>query len=520
MNAVFRFLDVDYIQWKAVTRTLLRTDFRLPLTEDKSSFGRIGGFVTTAAVLSLFGLGAAAIVVMGRDVLLTSTLALIYLSVMLATTLLTQHGMTLLSTADYVILGSRPVSSRTFLAIRVTNVLFHSLLVTTLMSYPVVFAYLLAGGVNVARGVGGLVAIYSWAIALTLALLASYGTLLHVAGAMRFRRAVGYLQLAGGFMAYGGLLLASRFVAGRDFINASVPDEWWVVLVVPAWFASFVEIAADSGNSTTLVRALLSVVAIGALGIVLRGKLGLDYARHLAELPLDATTSAATVRTPLFDSREARAVAILVLAHFRYDLRVRMGILAIVPLIVFYLLIGSYDGGFDLVAFAVLLFPGVLTRHFASSETHQASWIYHATPADRARVIVAVKNVAVVYFVLPFLLLVAAVFAWRMGDITRALVHTAMLGLLSHLALQSAIFVRPRLPFSVPPDKTTGGASLMVWMLFVILGGQAALWILNRWVYATPARTALTLGILLAVSWAFNRAIAWRVRTRAAFIPN
>jgi hypothetical protein len=511
VTAVFRLAGVDYVQWKAVTRTLLKTDFRLPLADDASMFGRASGLLTMALVLSLFGLGAAVLVVVSRDVLLTGTVALTYLSVMLVSTLLTQHGMTLLSTADYVILGSRPVSSRTFLAIRVTNVLFHALVVTSLMAYPVVLAYVFAGEVNVVRGAAATTAIYAWAIALTLAILASYGTVLRVLGAARFRRAIGYLQLIGGFMGYGGLLLASRALGNRDFANVSAPDAWWLIAIPPAWFASYLEIAVGSSNSTTLVRALLSIASLGAIALILRGKLGLEYARHLADLPLDSS-AAATVRTPLFASGEARAVAILVVAHFRRDLRVRMGILAIVPLIVLYFLIGSRDDGFDLVAMAVLLFPAVLTRHFTASDTHHASWLFRATPTDSARVIIALKNIAVGYFLLPFLLLVTMVFAWRMNDIVRALLHTAVLGLLSHLALQSAIFVSPRLPFSRPPDKTTGSASLIVWMFFVILGGQAALWALDRWVYVTHARTMVLILALLAASWGCNRAIAWRVR--------
>jgi hypothetical protein len=511
VTTILATLGVDGVQWKAVTRTLLRTDFRLPLVQS-GSLGRIGGLLTTTAFLGIFGSGAAVIVVMGRDVLLTGTVALTYLSVMLASSLLTQHGMTLLTTVDYVILGSRPVSSRTFLAIRVTNVLFHALLVTSLMAYPVVLAYIFAHGLDLFRGLAAAVAIYVWAIALSLVLVTSYATVLTAVGPARFRRVIGYVQLLGGFLAYGGLMLASRLLPDTSFRRAAMPDEWWLLLIPPAWYASYLELATGATNSTTIVRAALSLVALAVLAAALRGQLGLRYAARLADLSttVDAPASGLT-RTPFFRREEARAVAVLVFAHFRHDLRVRLGVLAIVPLVFFYMLLGTQER-FDLVALAVLLFPAVLTRHFASSDAHRAAWIYHATPANHARLVTATKDIAVVYFVLPFLCFVAAVFAWRMGDVVQAVAHTTIVGMLSHLAMQSATLVNPTLPFSTPPDKTSGSGSLFAWLFFVIIGGQAALVALDRWVYPSTGRVAISIASLVLLSWCLNRAIAWRVR--------
>ena len=514
MTAIFRLLDVDYRQWRAVTGTLLRTDFRLPLGDEGSRLGKIGGLVTVAIFLSLYGLGAAVVAYVGRDVLLTATFALAYLSVMLTTSLLTQHGVTMLSTADIVILGPRPVSSRTFLAIRVTNVVFHALVITTLMAYPVVAVYLLASGLDVARGAASLVAIYAWSLAVTLALVATYGTLLRIVGGWRLKRALGYLQLGAGFLAYSGLLLTSRSLSDSALATASFPDTWWLVLIPPAWFASYIELAAQTINSTTHLRAVLSVLAVAALVAALRGKLGLEYSRRLADLPQSsAVPPRVGRRMPLFERGEGRAAAILVQAHFRHDLRVRLGILGILPLVVLTLLMGASEGPFDLLAFSVLLFPGVLTRYFASSEAFRAAWIYHSTPADHPRLVMATMTVAVIYFLLPFLLLVAAAFAWRSGEISHAVVHTAMLGLLSYIALQGAAAIGPRLPFALPPDKTRGEASLMGWMLVVIFGGQAALYALDRWVYVSGARVAAVGVTLLVLSWLLRHLITWRARS-------
>jgi hypothetical protein len=469
-----------------------------------------------ALVLSLFGLGAAIVVIVSRDVLFSGTIALMYLSVMLVSTLLAQHGATMLSTADYTILGVRPVSSRTFFAIRLTNVLFHTLLLTSLMSYPVVLAYAAAHGVDARRAVGATIAIYAWAIVIALALVAAYAVLMSVSGMARLQRTVGYLQMLAAFLTYGGLLFSSRLFGRDAFASAVMPDTWWVVLIPSSWFASYLELSVGVTNSTTLIRATLSVLSLVALAAVMGGRLGLEYARHLAELASAGTTHESRVtRTPLFRRAEARAVAILVIAHFRHDLRVRMGILAIVPLMVLYVAMGTRDGTLDLVAIAVLLFPALLSQHFAATDAYQGAWIYRASPVDPGRLVIALKNVAIAYFLLPFLLFVAIVFTWRLGDVWRAVVHTTMLGLISHLALQGSIVISPRLPFALPPDKTRGSASLVGWMLVVILGGQAAIVALDRWVYVTAPRTLLALAVLLLASWGLNRAIDWRAHRLA-----
>jgi hypothetical protein len=517
VTAVFRLVGVDYRQWKAVSRTLLRADFRAPLSQSGEAYSlhTFKGLLVMALVYVLVGLGASVIVIANDDVALTGTLVLTYMSFMLATAVLTHHGATMLSGEDYAVLLPRPVSSRTFLAIRLTNVLFHALLPTTFMAIPAVTAFVLAHGVNPLRGVAAAFAVYAWASALTVALAASYGALLGLVGASRLQRLLGYMQMIVGLFAYGGLFIITRMVgANQDFRNASMPDEPWPWLIPPAWFASYLEIASGSATAASWGRAALSLAAGGLLVWLLAGRLGAGYAARLSEL------ASVTSRTPQvrrgaerwFRRGEERAVKLLVFAHFRHDVRVRMGILAIFPLLFFYMLLGVRER-FDLVGLAVLLFPAMLSQHFAASDAYRASWIYAATPADRARLVIALKNIAVVYFLLPFLAFVAAMFAWRMGSLSRGLLHAVLLGLISHVALQGAVILSPRLPFAMPPNKTQGSAALFAWMFVVIFGGQGALVFLDRWVYVTTARTVAAAVVLVAAVLILDRIVALRARS-------
>jgi hypothetical protein len=524
VTALFDLAGVDYRQWKAVSRTLLRTDFRVPLAHSGESYSlrTVRGLLLMAAVHGLIGLASAFVVIVNSDPVLTGTIVLSYLTFVLASALLTQHGATMLSATDYLILGPRPVSSRTFLAIRLTNILFYSVLTTTFVAIPPIVAFTVAHGPSLTRGIAAAGAIYAWAFALTLGLAAGYGALLRFVDATRLQRALAYMQLVVGMLMYGGVFLSSRYLGGA-LQTARMPDEPWPWAIPPAWFAGYVTIATGGASAATWARAALSVAAIVALLLVLRGPIGLDYAARLAELPVTRQRrSARPPRTPLFTNGERRAVALLVLAHFRHDLRVRMGVLGILPLLLFYLILGGDSpasdpfvapppGTLDFIALAVLLFPAILTQQFSSSESYQASWIYSVTHADRAQLVIALKNLAVVYFLLPFLLLVAALYIWRSGEGSHALAHTAMLGLVSHVALQGAALLRPNLPFARPPEKMLGTAGLFGWMMFVIIGGQVLIWLLPRVVYVSWTRIGVVGAALAALTLLLNRAIRWRV---------
>jgi hypothetical protein len=529
VTALFDLFGVDYRQWRAISRTLLRSDFRVPLGQSGETYSlhTVRGLLIMAAVNSLVGLASAFVVFLNRDAVLSATIVLSYVTFVLAPSVLTQHGASMLSATDYLILGPRPVSSRTFLAIRLTNILFHALLTTTFVAIPPIVAFAIAHGPSVTRGLAAASAIYAWAVALTLALGAGYGALLRVVGAARLQRAVAYMQLGVGLLMYGGVFLSSRLFSGA-LAGATMPAEPWPWAIPPAWYAGYLAIGMGNASTGIWGRAALSMAIIGLLFVVLRGRLGMDYASRLSEIPAAASDAPSrSASTPLFTTGERRAVALLVLAHFRHDLRVRMGVLGVLPLLVLYMFLGGDNaasdpfvaappGSPDFTALAVLLFPAVLVQQFSSSESYQAAWIYTVTHADRAQLVIALKNLTVGYFLVPFLLLVAVLYVWRSEHVGHALTHTALLGLVSHLALQGSVWLNPQLPFARPPEKATGSAGLIAWMTFIILGGQLLIWMLPRMIYVSWSRVALIGAFLAGLTVLLNRAIASRARA----IPN
>jgi ABC-2 type transport system permease protein len=527
VTRLFALAGVDYIQWKAVSRTLLRSDFRAPTLQrsDAYSLRSIKSLLAMALVFGLFGIGATVVIVLNPDVLLTGTITLTYFGFALGTTLLTQHGATMLSAADHVILGTRPVTSRTFFAIRLTNVLFHALLTVTLMAYPPVLAYTFAHGLNVARGFAAAAAIYAWAAAVTFGIVAGYTALLRFVGAARLQRAIAYLQLAVGVIVYGGYFVAMETFGRTVLARATMPRAGWLVLLPPAWFASYIEIATGAVSAQTMTRAALSIVLLVTLALLLRGRLAQDYVVRLSEAPAAARDEgrADTRRRWTFLRDEARAVALLTRSHFRHDLRVRMGLFAVVPLLLIYVVRGlrggnadpflgpARDSSMDVVALTALMFPAIVLRHLESSDAFRASWIYDVTPVDRGRLVIALKNIATMGFLLPFAGLLTVLFTWRFGHPGHAVVHALLLATVGHAALQLAVLIKPRLPFARPPNKSDGGA-ILIWMIGVMVGGQLLLVGIQRFVYPSWQRLAIVLAALIALSTLLEVAVRQRAR--------
>src|SRR5690606_18166751 len=140
-----------------------------------------------------------------------------------------------------------------------------------------------------------------------------------------------------------------------------------------------------------------SLALMALLAGAMRGRLSLEYAEQLGTLMTGggdarAPRSASSRPRLWFRAGEARAVAILVRSQFRNDLRFRMGVFAILPMTLIYLLMGLSNArdaagagapNLTLVTMAALLFPSMLKTNISRSEAFRAAWIFFVTPADR-----------------------------------------------------------------------------------------------------------------------------------------
>ena len=533
MRRLFEALDVDYDHWKALTLTALRIDLRASRLggahfghqEVKAAGLLIGQFIFYSAM----GVAVALLVWFSTDLFLAATTVVTYVMFMIATTALLDHNAAIVSPDDHAILGFRPVTSRTYFAARLTNMLVYTTVMTTVFSYVPIVAFFVRHGVAV--GLAALVAIYTSSTATALTMAALYGWLVRTVGPDRLKRTLSYVQFIFSFFVYGGYFALSRVFQVGVMTQVELPKSPWLLMLPPVWFASYVEIAVGRTSAFEIVPALASLAALIGLTAVLGGKLSLEYADRLAAL----TTVAAPVvrsrgRLPawLFTRDEARAAALLIRSQFRNDLRFRMGVLTILPLTIVYLLMGVHDGGigdpFDrtemgqgmsLVTMAVFMFPTMLKINLVRSEAYRASWIFFTTPADHARVVRASKDILVVMFLLPYLAVVGGLLAWFTTNILHLAVHLLVIALTSHLVLQIVTFVEPELPFSKPLVKGSASSKLFV-VMFVVMTTATVLPFVAPFVYQSAVATVMFIGMLAIVSVAIDRVTQLRVKAQTA----
>jgi hypothetical protein len=522
------WLGVDARQWRALVLSYLKMDFRAAGGALRSSAeGRKGGAPITGIliVMGLSGAAFAAVAAVIPDVLLSAALLMTYSAINTIMLLLVDFTGVVVSPHDYMILGPRPVDSRTYFAARLTSVTAYVAAISLTLAFFPSLSYAFWRGLGAAALPITLGAVLLCNVAATVLVIAGYVFLLGFVHPGRLRRATTYLQLAASMGFYGLYYLATVAFRHSFLDQVGFSEAPWLWANPASWFAAFVPLA---GGQATRAEWLAAAAAVALLAVCVplgAGRLSLDYAQRLGEITAVAEPARTRRRgfaLPGFGRNEARAVALLVRAQFRFDQRFRMAVLSILPLTAFYLLLGSdagalvdpfsprADTGGMSVYFAVLFVPMTLHASLSVSESWRAAWVFFATPASHARIVVAAKNFVTIYLLGGYLLLLAGVWATFYDRIWHAAVHAIFIGMLAHLLLQVIVIVKPLLPFAAEPRRGERSVGLML-TFFVAALFAGTLPVLLPSMYARPAITIGAFLILVLVTAAMEYALRLRV---------
>jgi hypothetical protein len=522
VNALLHALDIDAAQWRALLRAYVRIDFRAAGGPEKRRGRRAGGsqLIALAVVGFIGGVALGAVAAAVPDVMTSASLLTTYAAATTTMMLLVDFTGVVIAPEDYVILGARPVTSRTYFAARLSAV---GIYVTTLsVANAIVPAVVYGVRHGVAACAATIVGVVLCDATTTVLVISGYVSLLRWIPAARLRRAMGYVQLVGASVFYLAYYLATlgfqhAFVDRLGFDRAP-----WLWSVPSTWYAAPIAIAAGGATTAAWIASAAAMAATFLCVPLAAGRLSLDYARRIGEL---ATVSepprpVRKFRLPGFGRGEARAVALLVRAQFRFDQRFRMAVLGILPLTGFYMLLGLDQGalrdpftgaaGGPGVFFAVMFIPMTLHTALSSSESWRAAWVFFATPASHARIVIAAKIFVAVYFLGTYIVALAAFWSWFFERVWHAAIHAFLLGVLAHMLLQLAVIVRPMLPFATEPRQAQRAGSMF--LLFLLGGIAAAVFPMAlHLIYRSPTATAGLCALLVALTAAIEYALRLRV---------
>jgi ABC-2 type transport system permease protein len=515
--------DFDPVQWRALVKAWLLINWRGtrgfglgPAHRQETGRSAIIGVFT---IQSIAGLLMAFLIWNAHATFAMAFLAFSYLAATVLMLLLLDYHAVVLSPDDYAILGYRPVSSRTFFLARLTSVAIGALVPGVAFGIWPVAAWALRPGGSVTAASAGLLGVMATSFSCAMFLAVAYSALLQVLPADRLQRWLSYAQLVMATVFYGLLLFLPRMLDDRQVLESLVEKHLLVYLLPPAWPASIVE--AASGTATLLdwrVAPLNLLVPIG-LTLVAAGRLSLRYAERLAVLLSSshrASTSLAPARQLLF-APQFQAVDLLVRAQFRVDQKFRLGVLAIIPLTLVYVIVGMVDlaegktEGLWLLFFAIVFFPTMLRQTLTRSDAYRAAWVYFTSPVNTTDLIVSMRNVVVVRFLLPYVVFVTVLLgvvtdfsAWAL------VVQGVFLALVSLGLLTVELSVNPALPFSMPP-RTGERTSAILWTMAIAGGLVGAFpWLFERLLRSfVPALAVIAL--LVGTNVLLHRALLRRL---------
>jgi hypothetical protein len=536
MRRLFAAIDVDVEQWKALTIVALKLDFRgtaLSQRQGHREASVAASLIFQAVFYTMFGGMIAYVVWASRDLWLAGTIASTYIAFIIGTAVILDHNSVISSPIDYAILGFRPVSSRTYFAVKLTNILVYTTALTTVAAWVPVIVTIGRHGFSVAAALA--LDIYGTSTATTLAIALGYASVLRAVGPDAIERVLSYVQMIMSFAVYGGQFLISGVLSRTAPRTWVMPDSTWMLLYPGAWFGSYLAIADGQRSMSLLALALASIAALAVMASRLGGRLSLEYSEHLGAMTVAARAKAARAAarrgrgTWWFSSGEARAVALLVRSQFRHDQRFRMGVLGLLPFTLLYLLMGVRNGAmvdpFSAsrqmqawpLTMAVLASPAMLRMLLTRSDAYRASWIFFTCPSDRMRIARSSKDVLVAFFLIPYLLLVSVIYSYVAGNVVHVVVHIVFLGLLAHLVLQIALLFDPALPFSRPMQKGRNTAMFFGFTLVIILTSLFIQFFSAR-IYSTVTSTVAAVAIIAVIGVVIDVVTRARVERQAQLL--
>jgi hypothetical protein len=529
LDRLIRRLGVDPIQWRALVMVYLRMDFRAAggaTTQQSTGQARGHPLFGIALVTAMGGALFAVLAVRVSDVLVSATLLTTYGAINTVMVLLVDFTGLVVSPDDYAVLGHRPVSSRTYFAARLTAILAYITTVSALLAVLPSFSYALWWDLGVTGLVATFAAVILCDICATVLIITSYVVMLEVVHPRRLRRAFSYLQLVSMMGFYGAYYVSMQGFRDSFLFQVSFNDQPWMWANPASWFAAFVRLASEDPPPAAWIAAAAAVAITMACVPLGTGRLSLVYSQRLGETTAvgDPPRTGRRFRLPGFRRGESRAIAVLIAAQFRFDQKFRMAILGIVPLILFYLLLGLdqgalvdqfVPGGLGSAAgaplyMAVVFMPMTLQAGLQYSDSWRAAWIFFATPASAARLIVAAKNFVAIWFLGGYLLLLAGIWSYYYERVWHAFFHAAVIGLLAHMLLQLAVMLKPALPFASESRKVERSAGVYAAFFFGSLVASIIPMFLPL-VYARPPLTAAVVILMLLVTAALEYTLRLRV---------
>lgn len=533
LNRLLAFLGVDAVQFRALVKTSIKVDVFTSMMAGQAGGTRKTYWHPAFTAMLVYGFMSIFLSAMVLAVPAPFFSAMTVISIamfLVASMILLEYHSVVISPDDFEILAYRPVDSRTFFWSRIANVLFYTLILT----FAVGFLPTLAFTVDLYNGPAFrpqvslvfFLMLCTSTVVMAITAVLGYAVLIAYMHPRRLRSWLGYIQMLATFAFMSMFFILPNLIQDESRIQETLEGlkTWWFLIYPPTWYASAVEL---SNGSFSLMDGVSTLLGLGALVLLLRlatGSISMQYSEKLALLHSQsdpAETVNTTSKPTAWNNPERFVVWTLLKRHFINDQKLKMAVLSMVPLIGFYLVMslsmGTVSDPFsandpppgdqsNILVLALFLLPATIKMNMSRSDHYKASWMFFTTPATRANLVVALKNIVVKIMLLPLIALYILIYSIFFESMSHVVMHMVVMSLMAYMFLQIGFIVDPALPFSLPYKKGERFnaiifLSIMLPMLVTFLG---MLFIRNI-IYSDTIRYALfvifLLGLAVFMEW-------------------
>jgi hypothetical protein len=150
----------------------------------------------------------------------------------------------------------------------------------------------------------------------------------------------------------------------------------------------------------------------------------------------------------------------------------------------------------------------MLLTGISRSDAYRAAWVFYVTPARRSDLVLALKDLAIAYLLVPYCACLGLVLGWYYGNALHAYLHMLVQLLFVNLVLLLTMALQHDLPFSQPPmQKGQATGAFFFVLLAASIAQVVSAVLLSHFVYPHPAALALVIAALAGAGVAGQRAL-------------
>jgi len=502
---------IDWYQARSIIINTLRQEIR-----PKSKLKKSSGFWSTAIMMLFLGIFSAIVSRFFSDAFTSAFFLVAPLMAFIGNFILIEFHVIATGPEDYNFFASRPVSDSTYLFSKLLSILILILLFSAIFFIPILIINIIK---NAAPPViiGYCYTVFIGSITMSLLILSLFSILNRYVPYKAIRNVTSIVQ----FILFLGLLLGVNILiqqAGDGTLNIEIPADSPLIFLPNGWAAAL--FALKDGTVVPYFAVIIPFVLGAFLLRYVKNVISLNYASKFAVENISTANKKnnknPSIRFRFWRQSESQAFIILLNKLIRHNTQIRSSFLMIFPLTVFYFIMVLFinnepisdpftDAGREnflstanlYIMFSII--PLLVKNALTYSTEKSASWIFFSAPIKRIKLIDTARTFLLMFFVIPYTLIIFSVFVSFTGALFHSIQHFLVIMLILLILIDILLYYFPEIPFSKDYKRGQNGAVIFFRVIAVIIIFPQVLNFLVTVMYQSAAAYWSGIGILFVL---------------------